>query len=360
MSFSPNGRIIATASQDNTVKVWNVENGKLQTTLTGHSNGVYDVSFLSENRLVSASSDHSLKVWQLGERTFKKTLNGHEGIVWNVSFSPNGERIASASADGTVKLWQRDASTNGSHKSNYRLLKTLKGHNKEVLDVSFSPDGQTIATASYDTTVQLWTGNGRRLWILEHPDQVFDVNFSPDGKTIATASRDNIVRLWTFDGKWRKTLLKDHRDWVRDVKFSPNGQIIASASDDHTVKLWNPDGSLITTLKGNNGHKSWVRSVALGFSKKSEIFLGMADALDKQRWRNLEVIAKCLSLCFTNESLAVYYLRHYTTRSNNTHQVSLTSTTGFHDVLENFMRCGLIHRIVLFFIGFNQRYEQLV
>jgi len=282
MSFSLNDKIIATASQDNTIKVWNVNNGKLQTTLTGHSNGVYDVSFLSENRLVSASADHSLKVWKLGKRSFKQNLNGHTDKVWDVSFSPNGDRIASASADSTVKLWEKDSSTNGSHTPDYRLLKNLEGHNKEVLDVSFSLDGQTIATASYDKTVQLWTGNGRRLWILKHPDQVFDVSVSPDGKTIATASRDNIVRLWRFDGEWQQTLLKDHRDWVRDVTFSPNGQIIASASDDTTVKLWKPDGRLITTLTGDRGHKSWVRSVA--FSPDGQIIATASEDNTAKLW----------------------------------------------------------------------------
>ncbi|MEQ9367914.1 MAG: AAA family ATPase [Coleofasciculus chthonoplastes F3-SA18-01] len=282
MSFSPNGRSIATASQDNTVKVWNVGNGQLKTTLTGHSNGVYDVSFLSENRLVSASADHSLKLWQLGNKIFKKTLNGHTGKVWDVSFSPEGERIASASADGTVKLWQRDASTDGNHTLDYKLLKILTGHKKEVLDVSFSQDGQTIATASDDTTVQVWTGDGIRQWILYHDDQVFGVSVSPDGKTIATASRDNTVRLWTFDGIWRNTLTMEHSDWVRDVTFSPDGQIIASASDDTIVKLWKPDGNLITTLKGNNGHKSWVRSVA--FSPDSKIIATASEDNTAKLW----------------------------------------------------------------------------
>jgi WD40 repeat protein len=278
MSFSPNGRSIATASQDNTVKVWNVENGQLQTTLTGHSNGVYDVNFLSKNRLVSASADHSLKLWQLSNKIFQRTLNGHTGKVWDVSFNPEGERIASASADGTVKLWEKDSSTDG-HTLDYKLLQSLKGHNKEVLDVSFSEDGQTIATASYDKTVQVWTGDGKRQWILDHDDQVFGVSVSPDGEMIATASRDNTVTLWTFDGVWRKTLLKDHRDWVRDVTFSPNGQIIASASDDTTVKLWKPDGSLITTLEG---HKSWVRSVA--FSPDGKIIATASEDNTVKLW----------------------------------------------------------------------------
>ncbi|MDY6806642.1 MAG: ribosome assembly protein 4 [Cyanobacteriota bacterium] len=255
VSFSPDGESIASASSDNTVKLWSRE-GKLLQTLSGHEGPVNGVSFSPDGELIaSASRDKTVKLWS-PQGKLLQTLSGHEDSVWGVSFSPDGELIASASRDKTVKLWSREG----------KLLQTLSGYEGSVWGVSFSPDGELIASASFDNTVKLWSREGKLLQTLSgHEGSVWGVSFSPDGELIASASRDNTVKLWSREGKLLQTL-SGHEGSVIGVSFSPDGELIASASRDNTVKLWSRKGKLLQTL---SGHEAPVLSVS--FSPDGEL-----------------------------------------------------------------------------------------
>ncbi|MBN3891729.1 MAG: WD40 repeat domain-containing protein [Nostoc sp. JL31] len=183
----------------------------------------------------------------------RNRLEGHRDEVWGVAFSPDGKTIASGSYDTSVKLW--NAATG-------KEITTFKGHSDEVNSVAFSPDGKTIASASSDNTVKLWdAAKGKPISTLKgHSDGVGGVAFSPDGKTIASGSYDTSVKLWNAATGKEITTFKGHSDEVNSVAFSPDGKTIASASSDNTVKLWDvATGKLISTL---NGHSSEVRGVA--------------------------------------------------------------------------------------------------
>ena len=255
VAFSLDGETIATASCDNTVKLWNRQ-GKLLQTITGHKNSVFGIAFSRDGEIVaSASSDNTVKLWNLQGKLLQ-TLTGHEDEVFGVVFSPDGETIATASWDNTVKLWNLQG----------QLLQTLTGHEDEVFGVAFSPDGETIATASWDNTVKLWNLQGKLLQTLSgHKNSVYSVAFSPDGETIATASDDKTVKLWNCQGKLLQTLT-GHENLVYGVALCPDGETIATASDDKTVKLWNLKGELLQTL---TGHENSVWGVA--FSLDGEI-----------------------------------------------------------------------------------------
>ncbi|WP_199321135.1 AAA family ATPase [Microcoleus sp. FACHB-831] len=241
ISFSPDGKTLASASGGKTVKLWNID-GKLLKTLTGHSEGVWNATFSPDGKTIaSAGDDKTVKLWSIDGKLLK-TLTGHSEGVWNATFSPDGKTIASASFDKTVKLWSLDG----------KLLKTLTGHSEGVWNATFSPDGKTIASASFDKTVKLWSLDGKLLKTLTgHSDAATSATFSPDGKILASASYDKTVKLWSLDGKLLKTLT-GHSDAVWGISFSPDGKTIASASSDKTVKLWSLDGKLLKTTTGHS------------------------------------------------------------------------------------------------------------
>ncbi|NET41501.1 AAA-like domain-containing protein [Okeania sp. SIO2B3] len=209
--------------------------------LIGHSAGLWGVAVSPDGEFIaSASADRTVKLWNKNGKLLT-TFTSHNSGVLGVTFSPDGEIIASSDEQGNILLWYK----------NGKLLRTLKGHSGAVSRVTFSSDGEIIASASEDKTVKLWNKSGKLLRTLKgHSMKVADVAISSDGEIIASASTDRTVKLWNKNGKLLNTLTGVG---VRSVAISPDGDIIAAASKDRTVKLWNKSGKLLNTLTDNDG-----------------------------------------------------------------------------------------------------------
>jgi hypothetical protein len=204
-------------------------------------------------RLASAIRDWTVKVWDARTGQESLTLQGHTDWVYSVAFSPDGQRLASASRDKTVKVWDARAG---------RESLTLNGHSGDVSSVAFSPDSQRLASASWDRTVKVWDARtGKEILTLQgHTTNVESVAFSLDGQRLASAIRDGTVKVWDARTGQESLTLQGHPSWVYSVAFSPDGQRLASASRDKTVKVWDArTGQECLTLKG---HTNVVLSVA--------------------------------------------------------------------------------------------------
>ncbi len=254
VAFSADGKTLASASRDGTVKLWDVSTAKVRRTLTGHDADVYSVAFSPDGTvLASGSGDKTVRLWDVRTGALRGTLTGHEDVVRWVAFSGDGKLLASGSEDKTLRLW--DAATG-------KLVRTLPGH--ALKSLAFSPDGQTLVSGGRDRTVQLWdVARGKRRALLRgHSGCIEGVAFSADGKTAASSSEDGTVRLWDVEKASLRQTLRGHGREVDSVAFSPDGKTLASGSKDKSVRLWDArTGALRRTLTG-----SPTRHESLAFS----------------------------------------------------------------------------------------------
>jgi WD40 repeat protein len=289
VAFSPDAKTIASASRDNTIKMWDVASGKNITTINGHTHFVYSLAFSPDGkRLASGSGDQTIrfwdpatgkekallrhaggvdhvtftpdgktlasvsqqfrtpgeiKLWDLARAKDFATLKGHASYVYSLAFSPNGKTLASGSADNTIKFWDVVSGTN---------TITLQADGEEVMAVAFSPDGRTLASGSLEGTISLWeVASGKKRAVLGRhqpafaapqdgppPDWVLCLAFSPDGNALVSGRHDGTITMWTLASTITRAIVKEHTDAVWSVAFSPDGKTLASGSCDRTIKLW--------------------------------------------------------------------------------------------------------------------------
>jgi len=250
VSFSPEGKHIATSGNDGTVKLWNLS-GQQLVKIKENQGTVWNVSFSPEGKhLATAGNDGTAALWSLsGEQLVK--FKGHQGAVWSINFSPDGQKVATAGDDGNVALWNLSG----------KQLTKFKAHQRTVWSVGFSPDGQTVVTAGDDgtlvnrfITVRLWNLSGEQLTEFEvHQKQINHISFSPDGQLIATAAKDGTTKLWDLSGEELGANFQGTQGAIQSVSFSPDGQYLATAGTNGTVKLWD------ISKFSKNQLKPWIR-----------------------------------------------------------------------------------------------------
>jgi len=250
--FSPEGHILATWQSDR-IYLWRVSDGALLSTLEsdvpGNRDMVIDLAFSSDGQfLATASDDKAVRLWQVSDGRMLATLTGHADHVWQVAFSPDGRYLASSSVDG-VRLWRvPDGSP----------LLTLVGQ----MDAAFSPDGQFLATRSSDYIVQVWrVSDGALLHTMQTPSWSDRYAFSPDGTVLASAGPEGYSRILTIglwriaDGALARTLEWVSVDYVRAIAFSPDAQTLAVGGDffnEPVLLLWQITGAIEATPTGDS------------------------------------------------------------------------------------------------------------
>lgn len=225
---------------------------KLKYELEGHDGGISQVKFSPDGQwIASASADSTIKIWEAATGKLVYTLAGHLAGISTVAWSPDSQTIASGSDDKTIRLW--DLATGEPYP------KPWKGHHNYVYSIAFSPKGNMLVSGSYDEAVFLWDVRaGRQMRSLPaHSDPVGGVDFIRDGTLVVSCAGDGLIRIWdTASGQCLRTIVHEDNAGVVSVKFSPNGKYVLAWTLDGSIRLWDyVTGHCKKTYQGHVNNK---------------------------------------------------------------------------------------------------------
>jgi WD40 repeat protein len=270
VDFHPSGKILASSSFDRTIKIWDVETGECLKTLEGHTKEVSCLAFRGDGQiLASGSNDRTIKIWNIRTGECLKTLRGHDQGIITVDFATDKNILATGDNNQVLKLWDVDEG---------KCVKTWQGYTDFMLTTAISPDGRLLASGSSDKTVRIWDlKSGRLISTGRHDSWIWMVDFSPDGQTLASCSEDETIKLWDVSTqRCRKTLKSHIRIWT--VKLSPDGKLLADGGHDGTICFW--DAATGENLRCIEAHSFWIWAIA--FSPNGKLLAsGSADTTIK-------------------------------------------------------------------------------
>ena len=225
---------MATASIDNTVKLWSVQTQRITQTIEAHEFGAYTVAFSPDGQTIASGGyDNTIKLWSVTGQLLE-TFQGHRDLVTSVCFNDDGKLLISTSLDKTAKLWQLQ---------NDQLYK-LREHSDWIQDIAFSQTSPLLATVGYDKAIRLWSVDGKLLHQIENTSFVHRVKFSPDDRMLYSGDENGRVGLWNIQTQEFKDFLAHAEGPIRGLAVSHDAKLLATSGDDQAIRLWSSDGAL--------------------------------------------------------------------------------------------------------------------
>jgi len=265
-AVSPDGKILATTGNDETVILWDIATGEQLSVLKGHKSIVYSVAFSPDGKLLaSGSHDRLINIWDVETGKILRRLKGHDSVIYSVAFSPDGKLLASGGHDRIVIIWNI---------ADGKRLHVLKGHGSVVYSVAFSPRNGLLASAGLDRKIILWnTSSWEQAGIIEgHRGGINTVAFSPDGAVLASAGEEEDIFLWDARARKKIAQLKGHTSIVYALAFGPHGVMLLSAGKDRNLIQWNVDEQLL--VRKLSGHESIIYSITVSRDGQSVFTAG--------------------------------------------------------------------------------------
>ncbi|MEA5476030.1 serine/threonine-protein kinase [Pseudanabaena galeata UHCC 0370] len=225
---------IVTAGQDKTIKIIDINSGKVIRTMSGHTNLIHNLAIaLSSDLLVSGSYDNNVNLWQISTGKLRRSLKGHTDKIWGVAISNDGKRVVSASRDRTLKVWDVDTGEN---------LQTLTGSLAGVTCVLITPNGKQVISGGNDKVIRVWDiASGKQLFTLEgHEDAISAIAITRDGKYLFSGGKENpnSIRIWNLATQSSTWNLIGHTDLVTSLIISPDNLKLISGSQDRNINIW--------------------------------------------------------------------------------------------------------------------------
>jgi WD40 repeat protein len=256
LALSEDGRLLASGGRDKTICVWRLPEGNLVQNFSTNVVSVYCLAMTRDGNLLTTGSYQEARLWEYPTSRLLKSLKGHKREVQSLVISPDDSLLVTGGGpnDGELLLWQLP-------KGEY--LKTLRGHEDAIWCLAITPDNTILASGSKDGTVGLWTlPEGEQIATLKgHQGEIWCLAISPDGQILATGSQDGMVKLWSLPSGKLLTTLEGHQDAVWCLAINQQGDLLATGSKDRTVRLWKlPDGENVGVLTGHHGP---IRCIAI-------------------------------------------------------------------------------------------------
>ena len=272
LALTPDCRNIVSASSDNTLKIWNLENGKEISMLRGHTGAVNALALTSDGqRIISGSDDKTLKIWNFETCRELQTIQGHTSWVSAIAVTPDNKRVISGSWDRTIKIWDIETG---------QEIQTLYGHSSPINVLVLTSRGKKLVSGSDDGSIKIWDLeiNSELQTFQGHASPIRAISLTPDGKKVISGSDDRTIKIWDLDTGRELQTLQGHIGSIRAISLTPDGKRVISGSDDRTIKIWDLDTG--NELQMLHGHTNSVRVLAVT-SDGSNVVSGSDDGTIK-------------------------------------------------------------------------------